>query len=69
MFLRVYIRTFLNTLFVDNFVAGMFIKFCNKKSRFSIKKLKKYNKNPIINRERCNMFFQRVSGDMIDYNI
>ena len=67
MFLRIFIRTFLDSLFVNNFITGMFVKLCNKNKNMSVKFLKKNTNNPIKDIER-NIFFQSFTGDTLDCN-
>lgn len=68
MFLKVFLRTFFNSIFVDNFIIGMFVKICNKKTGMSINGLKKKTNSPINSLERENIFFQSFTGDTLDCN-
>ena len=66
MILRVYFRTFLNALFVNNYMVNSFLKFCNKKECMTKPDLKKISVLPIENIER-QRFFQCSTGETIDY--
>ena len=68
MFLRVFLRTFINTLFVNNFLVDMFVKLCNKKQNMFENNLKKKTILPINETERRNIFFQSFTGDTLDCN-
>lgn len=68
MFLRLFFRTFLNSLFVNNFLVNMFVKICNKKQNMSEIILKKKVILPIKETERRNIFFQSFTGDTLDCN-
>ena len=68
MFMRVFVRTLLNSIFVDNFIIEMFIKICNKKNKKFKEILKNNIVSPITETERRNIFFQSFTGDTIDCN-
>lgn len=67
MFLRIFIRTFFDYLFKNNFITDMFVKICNKNKHMSVKSLKKNAEGPITDTER-NIFFQSFTGDTLDCN-
>lgn len=68
MFYRVFVRTFLNSLFVNNFIVNEIVKLCNKNCDMSENSLKKKSILPIDKTERRNIFFQSFTGDELDCN-
>ena len=68
MFLKVYLRTLLNIVFKNNYIAGMFVKLCNKKQNMPDNYLKKKFNLPIKEKERSIIFFQSFTGDILDCN-
>ena len=67
MILRTFLRTLFNSLLTKNPVIDVFVNFCYKTEKVSMKPIK-FDKNiPISYSERKNnIFFQSVSGDSID---